>query len=103
MDSCRYRTFFHHPMRGEQAVHQLGKIIGLRANIMNELLLVGNRLPDVILARPEIGIPETGIDDAVLHVNQKRLFTKVPVLRHLQQADEFFGAGGAWLNVLDLE
>ena len=84
MDNGRYRAFFHHPVGGEQALHQLGKIIGLRANIMNELLLVGNRLPDIILVRPVIGIPETGIDDAVLHIDQKRLFTKVLVLRHLQ-------------------
>ena len=85
MDDGRYRAFFHHPVGGEQALHQFGKIVGLRADIMNELLLVGNRLPDVILVCPVVGIPESGIDDAVLHVDQERLFAKVLVLGHLQQ------------------
>ena len=88
---------------GEQPLHQFGKIVGFRADIMNELLLVGNRLPDVILVCPVIRIPETGIDDAVLHVDQERLLAKILVLRHLQQADEFLCPGGAWLDVFDLE
>jgi hypothetical protein len=35
---------------------------------MNELFLIGNRLPDVILGFSVIRIPETVIDDAVLDI-----------------------------------
>ncbi len=48
-------------------------------------------------------IPEPGIDDAIVHVDQERVFTKVPVLGHLQKADEFLRSGSTWLDVLDLE
>lgn len=63
-------------MGGEQALHQFREIVGLRADIMNELFLVGNGLPDVVLVGSVVRVPEPGIDDAVLYVDQKRLLAK---------------------------
>ena len=70
---------------------------------MNELFLIGNRLPDVILGFSVIRIPETVIDDAVLDVYEKRLFTKIPLLRRFQKPDEILSPGGAWPDEFDLE
>lgn len=60
--------------------HQFREIFRSRADIVNELLLVGNRLPYVVLGGPVICVLEPGIDDTVLHVDQERLLTEILVL-----------------------
>jgi hypothetical protein len=67
---------------------------------INDLL---NRLPCIIWGRAVIRIPETGIDNAVLHVDEQQFFTEIPLLRHFQEPDEFLSPGGAWFDVFDLE
>jgi len=103
MDHGRDRAVLHHEMGSEQAIHETCKILGLRADIMNELLLVGNRLPDVVLALTVIGIAKAGIDDAILDIDQQRLLTEISVLCHLQETDEFLDSGCARLYVLYLK
>ncbi|MGW8186857.1 MAG: hypothetical protein ACWGNK_06310 [Desulfobacterales bacterium] len=70
---------------------------------MNELFLIGHRLPYIIQGRSVIRIPETGIDDAALDIDEKRLFTKFPLRRRFQKPDEFLSPRGAGLDVFDLE
>lgn len=100
---ARKNQFLPYPSRTALLIHQFREIVRAGADIINELFLVGNCLSDIVLTGPVIRVPEPGIDDAVLDVDQKRFLAKILVLGYLQQADEFLRPGGARLDVLDFK
>jgi Na+-transporting oxaloacetate decarboxylase beta subunit len=64
MDNGGDLAFLHRLVGSEQAFHQFREIVGSRADIVNELPLVGNSLPYVVLGDPVICVLKPGIDEA---------------------------------------
>jgi len=88
-DGCRmndrgYFSRFHPLMGVNQALHEALQIIRFWTNEMYDLLLIGKRLADIILAHPIITVFETRIDDAVLKLYQPFLCTEIFLFGKLQ-------------------
>jgi len=92
MDDRRDFSLFHPFMRLEQSVHQALKIIRLWTDKMNDLLLIGSRLPDIILTNAIIAVLESRINDPVLKRYQPFFPAEILFFRKLQRCNEFFSS-----------
>ena len=86
-----------------QAVHKVGQVLRLRTYKVDSFLLPVDRLTDIILARPVIGIAESCIDNAVLNLDQLRFPTEVRLFRGLKQRHEPLGSGRGGFDMFDLK
>ena len=88
---------FHSLVGGDQTFHQAGQVFRLRACEMDSLLLPGNRLADIVLVRPVVGCAESGIDNAVLQLDQPAFLAEVFTVRRMEQGNETLGSRGLGL------
>ena len=93
----------HALVSGGQAVHEGAEVLRSGGHEVDPFVSRGDRLADVVLGAAIVGIAETGIDDAVLQLDQLPLGAEVLSLRESQQRREPLGAGGRGRDVLDLE
>ena len=77
MDDRRDVAVFHPLVGVNQPIHQILQIIRLRTDKMDDLFLIGDRLPDIILSDPIITILEPGVDNPVLKRYQSLFLTKL--------------------------
>ena len=92
VDHGRYVARFHPLVGGEQAFHQAGQVFRFRTGEMDSLLLPGDRLADIVLARAVIGFMESWIDNAVLQIDQPRFLAEIFAVGRLQQGNETLDA-----------
>ncbi len=64
-DWCDF-TFFHPLVGFNQPGHQIWKVTRLWTDKMNDLLLISDRLPDIILTDAIIAVFESRVNDPVL-------------------------------------
>ena len=93
----------HTLVGGYQAVHQVGQVLWFRTREVDRLLLPGDRLADIVLVRPVIGIAKSWIDNAILNLDQLRFSAEVLFFRHLKQGHETLGPGRGGFDMFDLK
>ena len=100
----RGNTALVHTLVGsDQAFHQVGEIFRLRTREMDFLFLPDDRLADIVLVRPVVGLGKSWIDNAILQVDQFRLLAEIFAFSHLKQRDEALCSGWTGRDVFDLE
>ena len=103
MDDRRNSSRFHPLMGFNQTCHQAGKVARLWTDEVYNLLLVSDRLPDVILAVPVIALFESRVNNPVLKLDQPFLLTEVLFFGKPQGSNKFFSSGDIGLNVLNFK